>query len=187
MQDLCDLYTSHLPDTMLGTGVPIDEIIRVRIILNQEMEEKKLLRYAAPKEEVEGPSQTPIPGTGTGNLHSNTDESLTLKGKVPGRDITYRYMLDPLRARQEWAAIAKFFHDEYEEEVETVLVYDDDLPPPSPLSEPDPDPKPRMDSSRSRYPPSALPPHAPPPNFAPPHAPPSSSSSRLHGSGYRRF
>ena len=143
--DLIDLYTHHRTSTIVGLEYAVDTFIGIRIELNQEASSGEHPRYTRSRAQeavtngVQSPNGVTNPTKDKKDPRTptspNSDPSTTLKspssrstngtpnqGKSGVKDSTVRFMLDPKRARNEKAAVAKFFkveEEEYEVEVES--------------------------------------------------------------------
>lgn len=134
MLDLLDLYTHFQKSTVLGPKYNIDALIKIRINLNQEADEKKLPRFAVwkdtkpnglkhiktPKTPITPTSPTDVRLSGrdiaspaTLSPRSSGSGRKGISGK--GQDGTIRFMLDGAQAKDEKAAVDEYFKVEYED------------------------------------------------------------------------
>lgn len=118
MLDLLDLYTDQRANTLIGQEYPLEKFIGIRIELNREAKESRMPRYT---EDHEIPAQTPKDGqtaNGVNGTNGTSSKSSTISPQSPGsmasvgargKEGTVRFMLDPVRARDEKAQVKEFF------------------------------------------------------------------------------
>ncbi|RKF53728.1 CTD kinase subunit beta [Golovinomyces cichoracearum] len=131
--DLLDLYTHFQKSSIIGPLHNIDKFIKIRIALNQELEQNhSLSRYTGFHESIKsnGVKKTPItpitPGSPS-NVRKSGDskrspailsprsEDSGRRGAVKGQDITIRFVLDVEQAKKEKKIVSEYFETKYEE------------------------------------------------------------------------
>ncbi|KAF2004673.1 cyclin [Amniculicola lignicola CBS 123094] len=140
--DLLDLYTHHRTSTIIGPLYDLEAFLGIRITLNNEASAANIPRYFSkssptpspaaphqngtkPRNGIEYPS--PITPATPGTISPGQTTSVI---GVRGQNGTVRFMIDAERAREETAAVDKYFKTEEEEyEVEVPIESERRRPP----------------------------------------------------------
>ncbi|CAM1503255.1 Fc.00g080310.m01.CDS01 [Cosmosporella sp. VM-42] len=129
MLDILDLYVQHHKSTKLGSQFDLNQIIDIKIRLNNDLDKAFEPRYLfhCTKCEAEVPQPlTPASATSPSTTTSWPGDA-SIRRTARGQDGTMRFVFDPDAARQEQETVGGYFKEEFEEyEVEV----DEPVPPP---------------------------------------------------------
>lgn len=129
MLDILDLYVQHPKSTKLGSQFDLNDIIDIKIRLNNDLDKAFEPRFLfhCPKCEAEDPQpQTPASAISPATTGSWPGDA-SIKRTARGQDGTMRFVFDPESARQEQETVGGYFREEFEEyEIEV----DEPVPPP---------------------------------------------------------
>lgn len=126
MLDLLDLYVQHPKSTKLGAQFDLNDIINIKIRLNNDLDRAFQPRHLffCNKCEVEDPKPPPTP---IAPPSPSTNGSTSGDASKKPADVTTRFIFNPDSARLERETASAYFKEEFEEyEIEV----DEPVPPP---------------------------------------------------------